>query len=54
MYNFRKMHVSGERNKNPACENCHYLYGLDELDELDGHEKTLNKIYGFNLPLSSL
>ena len=26
MYNFRKMHVSGERNKNPACENCHYLY----------------------------
>lgn len=49
MYNFRKMHASGKKNDNPACKTCHYLYGLNELDELDGHKNKLSEIYGFNL-----
>jgi len=43
---FRRMHIEGRRHENLACNYCHFLFGQNPLDELDGHEERLKKIYG--------
>lgn len=41
IYQFRKMHLNHQRNRNPACKGCHSI--SIQPDYLDGYEKQMSR-----------
>jgi len=41
----RWAHITGQRDRLPACNGCHYLRGLPETQNLDEHVERLKEMY---------
>lgn len=50
LHRFRMLHLTGQRQRIPACANCQYLQGMHPMTDLDDHAAELAKVYEARLP----
>lgn len=50
LHRFRMLHLTGQRQRIPACANCQYLQGMHPMTDLDDHAADLAKVYEARRP----